>query len=120
MSTKKLKNAKLQSRLRRSKRLNHQLKQQDQVRLRIHRTSKHIYAQIIKGANILASASTRESEFSNTVTSNVASSQQVGLLVGQRAVSVGMSRVAFDRAGFKYHGRVKALADGARKAGLVF
>ena len=120
MSVRKLSNSKLQARVRRSKRLNHQLKQQGKVRLRIHRTPKHIYAQIIKSGDILASASTRESEFQGKPTGNVESSKRIGELVGERAISAGLSEVAFDRAGFQYHGRVKALAEGARSSGLKF
>jgi large subunit ribosomal protein L18 len=120
MSVRKSKDIKKLARKRRSKRLNHELKQQVKTRLRVHRTPKHIYAQIIKGEKVLVTASTLESEFKGKTCGNIKSSTRIGQLVGQRALEAGLSEVAFDRAGFKYHGRVKALADGARESGLKF
>lgn len=93
-------------------------------RLSVHRTPRHIYAQITSpdGSVVLASSSTLEPEMkSNLVnTGNVEAAKKVGKAIAQRAIAVGVTTLAFDRAGFKYHGRVKALADAAREAGLVF
>jgi large subunit ribosomal protein L18 len=91
-------------------------------RLTVFRTPRHIYAQVISadGARVLASASTLDKELRKGSTGNVDAAVKVGSLVAQRAKTAGISRVAFDRAGFKYHGRVKALADAAREGGLEF
>ena len=92
--------------------------------LRVTRTNANIYAQIIddsKGSSLtLVSASTLEAEFKGTHTSNKEAAEKVGQLVGKRAIEAGITKVAFDRGGRIYHGRVKALADGARAAGLEF
>ena len=92
----------------------------ERPRLRVTRTNANIYAQIIddsKGSSLtLVSASTLEAEFKGTHTSN----KEAGQLVGKRAIEAGITKVAFDRGGRIYHGRVKALADGARAAGLEF
>ena len=94
------------------------------VRLSIHRTPRHIYAQIISpnGAQVLACASTLDKQIRKKVksTGNIEAAQLVGKLVAKRALDVGVTKVAFDRSGFKYHGRVKALADAAREVGLQF
>ena len=94
------------------------------TRLRVTRTNANIYAQIIddsKGSSLtLVSASTLEAEFKGTHTSNKEAAEKVGQLVGKRAIEAGITKVAFDRGGRIYHGRVKALADGARAAGLEF
>ena len=94
------------------------------VRLSIHRTSQHIYAQVISedGSRTLACASTLEKTLSSTLksTGNIDAATAVGKLVAERALSAGVKKVAFDRSGFKYHGRVKALADAARTGGLEF
>ncbi len=90
-------------------------------RLAVYRSNKHIYAQVIddEGGITLASASSQESAVKgNTLTVDTAA--EVGTLVGARAKDAGISAVAFDRGGFKYHGRIKALADAARKTGLEF
>jgi small subunit ribosomal protein S5 len=83
-----------------------------------------MYAQIISpdGASVIASASTLEKNFSETLSSkgNIEAAAHIGKLVAERAVAAGISKVAFDRSGFKYHGRVKALADAAREHGLKF
>lgn len=93
-------------------------------RLTIHRTPKHIYAQIFtsNGASVLVSASTLQSEIKSAVkyTGNIDAAKVVGRLIAERAISKGITEVAFDRSGFKYHGRIKALADTAREAGLKF
>ena len=96
----------------------------ERPRLRVTRTNANIYAQIIddsKGSSLtLVSASTLEAEFKGTHTSNKEAAEKVGQLVGKRAIEAGITKVAFDRGGRIYHGRVKALADGARAAGLEF
>ena len=93
-------------------------------RLCIHRTAKHIYAQVIAplGHKTIVSASSLESDVKNAVkyTGNIEAAQTVGKIVAERAINKGIDKVAFDRSGFKYHGRVKALADAAREAGLKF
>ena len=111
-------------RLRRAKRGRMKSKELESVRLCIHRTPRHIYAQIISstGATVLACASTLDKQVKGKLksTGNIEAAQLVGKLVAQRAIDAGISEVAFDRAGFKYHGRVKALADAAREGGLQF
>ena len=91
-------------------------------RLSVHRSSKHIYAQIIDDASgvTLASASTLDKDMKGTAGSNCAAATSVGKMVAERAKKNGVETVIFDRGGFIYHGRVKALADAAREAGLKF
>jgi large subunit ribosomal protein L18 len=91
-------------------------------RLSVHRTPRHIYAQIIApaGDKVLASASTLDSDLRGGKTGNIDAAAAVGKLVAQRAKDAGIETVAFDRGGYKYHGRVKALADAARESGLNF
>jgi large subunit ribosomal protein L18 len=98
------------------------LKSLGETRLTIHRTPRHIYAQVItpEGSKVLASASTVEKELRGSATGNSDAASKVGQLIAERAKAAGVTRVAFDRSGFKYHGRVKALADAAREAGLEF
>ncbi|MFR3274586.1 MAG: 50S ribosomal protein L18 [Collinsella phocaeensis] len=94
----------------------------ERPRLRVVRSNANIYAMIVddtKGIT-LVSASTLEKEFEGTTTSNKDAAQKVGELVGKRAIEAGIEAVSFDRGGHIYHGRVKALADGARAAGLKF
>ncbi|WP_417451834.1 50S ribosomal protein L18 [Kordiimonas sp.] len=91
-------------------------------RLSVHRTNQHIYAQIIddvKGATV-AAASTAEKDLRDGATSNSEAATKVGKLIAERAKAAGVADVVFDRGGFLYHGRVKALADAAREGGLVF
>ncbi len=92
------------------------------TRLSVHRTPRHIYAQIISSpeGSILASASTLDKSFRNNTTGNIAAAAAVGKLVAERALKAGVKKIAFDRGGFKFHGRVKALADSARENGLEF
>lgn len=92
------------------------------TRLTVNRTPRHIYAQIIapKGDQVLASASTLDKTLRESGTGNVEAATKVGALIAERAKAAGVTRVAFDRAGFKYHGRVKALAEAAREGGLEF
>jgi large subunit ribosomal protein L18 len=94
------------------------------VRLSVHRTNLHIYAQVIaaEGAKVLASASTVEKEVRAQIPNggNKAAAAAVGKRIAEKAKRLGIAEVAFDRSGFRYHGRVKALADAAREAGLKF
>ncbi len=92
------------------------------VRLSVYRTPKHIYAQIIapQGDQVLASASTLDKDLRGGSTGNVEAAGKVGQLIAERAKAAGVSTVAFDRSGYKYHGRVKALAEAAREGGLEF
>jgi large subunit ribosomal protein L18 len=94
------------------------------MRLTVHRTPRHIYAQLFdgKGGKVLAAASTLQKTVAEGLkgTGNVEAARAVGRAIAERAKAVGITRVAFDRAGFQYHGRVKALADAAREAGLEF
>ncbi len=93
-------------------------------RLVINRTPRHIYAQLIapSGAEVLAAASTVEKDIKGSIksTGNAEAAAAVGKAIAERAIEKGIKDVAFDRSGFKYHGRVKALADAAREAGLQF
>jgi large subunit ribosomal protein L18 len=93
----------------------------DRPRLAVFRSLGHIYAQVIDDASgtTLVAASDLEKDFKTRGNKTVAAAA-VGELVGKRAVEKGLKQVVFDRGGFQYHGRVKALADGARKAGLEF
>ena len=91
-------------------------------RLTVNRSPRHIYAQVLSadGANVLAQASTLDKSLRNGATGNVEAAAKVGTLVAERAQAAGISRVAFDRSGYKFHGRVKALAEAAREGGLEF
>ncbi len=88
----------------------------------MYRSSQHIYAQVIAadGGKVLASASTLDKDLREGATGNIDAAKKVGQLVAERAKAAGVTQVAFDRSGFKYHGRVKALADAAREGGLEF
>jgi len=92
------------------------------VRLTVNRTPRHIYAQVTTplGDQILASASTLDKTLRSENTGNVDAAAKVGSLIAERAKTAGISKVAFDRSGYKYHGRIKALADAAREGGLEF
>jgi large subunit ribosomal protein L18 len=98
------------------------MRELEAVRLCVYRSSQHIYAQVVSadGAKVLVSASTVEKDLRSGATGNVEAAKKVGLLVAERAKAAGVTQVAFDRSGFKYHGRVKALADAAREGGLEF
>jgi len=113
-----------QSRLRRARQTRARIAQGRTVRLTVHRSNCHIYAQVIDalGKKILASASTVEVEVRQTVKNggNVKAAAEVGRRIAERAQQAGVATVAFDRSGYKYHGRVKALAEAAREAGLKF
>jgi len=110
------------SRLRRARRARSKMSELGVNRLSIHRTSQHIYAQVIgpEGDKVLASASTLDKDLRSDKTGNAEAAANVGKLIAERAKAAGVSDVAFDRSGFKYHGRVKALAEAAREGGLQF
>jgi len=114
--------AKNESRLRRARRARARMRKLGAVRLSVHRTPRHIYAQVItpEGDKVLASASTLDASLRSGSTGNIQAAAAVGKLVAERAREAGVDKVAFDRAGYKYHGRVKALADAARENGLEF
>jgi len=115
-------NVKKQARLRRARRTRAKISQLNVNRLCVYRTPRHIYAQIISasGAEVLAAASTLDKSLRGTVTGNVAAATKIGAMIAERAKAAGVSKVAFDRAGYNYHGRIKALADAAREGGLEF
>ena len=94
----------------------------DRPRLSVHRSGRHIYAQVIDdaGGKTVAAASTLEKEGRAKTGATVASAQEVGKKIAERAKAAGVTRVVFDRGGFLFHGRVKALADAAREGGLEF
>jgi large subunit ribosomal protein L18 len=114
--------SKKESRLRRARRSRSHMRELGATRLCVNRTSQHIYAQIISGDGnkVLATASTLDKELRAGATGNKDAAAKVGELIANRAKEAGVTKVAFDRSGFKYHGRVKALADAAREAGLEF
>ena len=111
-------------RLRRARRTRAKIRELNVDRLTVYRTPRHIYAQIIDatGGKVIASASTLDKELRESIKSsgNKDAAATIGKAIAERAKSAGISKVAFDRAGFKYHGRIQALADAAREAGLQF
>ena len=115
---------KKKSRLKRAIKIRSKIKQLNENRLSVHKSSQHIYAQIISGdgTKTLASASTNQASIKSGLknTGNIAAAIEVGKAIAKNALAAGITEVAFDRSGFKYHGRVKALADAAREAGLKF
>ena len=116
---------KKQSRLRRARRTRAKIRELEMPRLTIHRSPRHIYAQVIEPTEgrVVASASTLDKTVRSSIegyTGNAAAAAVVGKMIAERAKSAGVEAVAFDRSGFKYHGRVKALADAARENGLTF
>jgi large subunit ribosomal protein L18 len=115
-------NDKKESRLRRARRSRTKIRELGVTRLTIHRTPRHIYAQLISGdgSKVLATASTLDKDLRSGQTGNADAAKAVGSLIAERAKAAGITQVAFDRSGFKYHGRVKALADAAREGGLEF
>ncbi|MBU1654422.1 MAG: 50S ribosomal protein L18 [Gammaproteobacteria bacterium] len=113
------------SRIRRARRGRAKIRELGVHRLTIHRTPRHIYAQVIapNGEQVVASASTLDKDVRGVLqgyTGNAEAAGLVGKFVAERARAAGVERVAFDRSGFKYHGRVQALADAARENGLQF
>jgi large subunit ribosomal protein L18 len=112
-------------RVKRAKKTRHKLKVLDVPRLSVHLSLQHIYAQVLTpdGSKVLAVASTLDKEVKAALekqSANLKSAGVVGQIVAKRAVAAGITKVGFDRSGFKYHGRVKALADAARENGLIF
>ncbi|OOV86061.1 50S ribosomal protein L18 [Oceanospirillum linum] len=114
--------AKKESRLRRARRARAKMRELGVHRLCVNRTPRHIYAQIISpdGGQVMAAASTVDATLRDGATGNVEAAGKVGKLIAERAKEAGVTKVAFDRSGYKYHGRVKALADAAREGGLEF
>ena len=113
------------TRLRRARRARAKIRELGVHRLTVFRTPRHIYAQVIapNGSDVVAAASTLEKAVQGDVEGklgNTAAATVVGRVIAERAKAAGIEQVAFDRAGFKYHGRVKALADAAREGGLKF
>jgi large subunit ribosomal protein L18 len=110
-------------RLRRAARTRAKIRELKALRLSVHRTPRHIYAQIFDpNSKVLAAASTLQKEVRQGLkgTGNIEAAAAVGKAIAERAKAAGITRVAFDRSGFKYHGRIKALADAARENGLEF
>lgn len=112
------------SRQRRARKTRAKISELKVTRLCVHRTNTHIYAQIIAetGDKVLASASSLERDVRNDIKNggNIAAAVLVGKRIAEKAKAAGITTVAFDRSGFRYHGRVKALADAARESGLSF
>ena len=109
------------SRLRRARKSRSNIRNQESPRLSVYRSSQHFYAQIFDslGSKVIVSASTVEKDM-NLKSNNIDAAMQVGKKVAERALENGVKKVVFDRSGYRYHGRIKALADSARKAGLEF
>ncbi len=115
---------KKRARLRRARKTRARIYRSGDYRLSVFRTPRHIYAQIFNsdGSRVLASASTVNQEVRDALgqTGNIEAAKTVGRLIAERGLAVGVDKVAFDRSGYQYHGRVQALADSAREAGLRF
>ena len=113
-----------EARLRRARKTRAKIAELKSVRLSVHRTNSHIYAQVFSscGTKVLAAASSLEPEVRKDLSNggNVDAATTIGKLIAERAKKAGVEQVAFDRGGFQYHGRVKALAEAAREAGLKF
>ena len=111
-------------RLKRARKSRVMIKKSSMPRLAVYRTPRHIYAQIISidGSKVLAAAGTNEAEFKKSCaqTGNIEAAKALGEVIAERAKKAGFEKVAFDRSGFKFHGRVKALADMAKANGLIF
>jgi large subunit ribosomal protein L18 len=114
----------IQSRLRRARQTRAKIAELKIVRLAVHRSNCHIYAQVIDntGGKVLTSASTVEPEVRKELSngSSIVAAAVVGKRIAEKAKIIGISKVGFDRSGFKYHGRIRALADAAREHGLIF
>lgn len=119
------------SRRRRAKRARMKIRELRAPRLTVHRTPRHIYAQVIaadeavakqavQGDRVVVQASTLDKTLRDGSTGNVEAAAAVGKMIAERATAAGIEAVAFDRSGYRYHGRVKALAEAAREAGLRF
>ena len=113
-----------QARLRRARKTRLKIAELKSVRLSVHRTNCHIYAQVISacGSKVLAAASSLETDVRKDLGNggNLGAASVIGKLIAERAIKAGIDQVAFDRSGFQYHGRIKALAEAAREAGLKF
>jgi large subunit ribosomal protein L18 len=113
-----------ESRLRRARKARSRIQRQGVARLTVHRSGRHLYAQVIApgGGQTVAAASTVQKDVSKDLsgTCNIEAAKAVGKAIAERSLAAGIEGVAFDRSGFKYHGRIKALADAAREAGLKF
>ena len=111
------------NRMRRARRTRSKIRELGVPRLSVHRTSQHIYAQVIAadGGTVVASASSAQADVRKGLksTGNIEAAQAVGKAIADKAKSAGIEQVAFDRSGFRYHGRIKALADAAREQGLT-
>lgn len=112
------------TRLRRARKTRARIRLSGSNRLCVHRTPRHVYAQIISpcGSKVLTSASTLDKEVRSQIKygGNIEAAKMVGKILAERAKKAGITNVAFDRSGFKFHGRVKALADAARAGGMEF
>lgn len=110
------------ARLRRARRGRLKMRELNATRLCVHRTPRHIYAQVIapEGDRVVAQASTLDVSLRASATGNKDAAEKVGNLIAARALEAGVKRVAFDKSGYRYHGRIKALADAARSGGLEF
>jgi len=112
------------ARLRRAKKTRAHIRRLGMPRLTVHRSGRHIYAQVIsaEGGSVIAAASTVQKDLRGDLssTSNKDAAKAVGKAVAEKAVAAGVSDVAFDRSGYRYHGRVAELADAAREGGLKF
>ena len=110
------------SRLRRARKTRSKIGLRALHRLTVFRSSKHIYAQVMlnNGSEVVTTASSNESAIKGKHNGNIDTASKVGKLIAERAIEKGIKEVAFDRAGYKFHGRVKALAEAAREAGLSF
>jgi large subunit ribosomal protein L18 len=115
-------NEKKIARIRRAKRTRYKIRELGVERLCVNRTPRHIYAQITTadGSKVLAAASTVEKALRDGQTGNIEAAKKVGAMIAEKAKAAGITKVAFDRSGFRYHGRIKALADAARENGLEF
>lgn len=117
-------NQKKINRVRRGKRTRLNIRESGKISLVVNKTPRHIYAQIIssEGDKVLASVSTLQQDIKNSVkfTGNVDAAAKVGTAIAEKAKELGVAEIAFDRNGFRFHGRVKALAEAAREAGLKF
>lgn len=112
-----------QSRIRRATKTRAKIRSLAVPRLTVHKTPRHTYAQLIDTNNkVLASASTLNADIKSAIKngSNIAAAEVVGKAIAEKSISAGVKSVAFDRSGFKFHGRIKALADSAREQGLEF
>ena len=110
------------ARLRRAKRARRKMRELNATRLCVFRTPRHMYAQVIapEGDKVLVQASTLDESLRSSPTGNKEAAGKVGSLIASRALEVGVKQVAFDKSGYQYHGRVKALAEAARSGGLEF